>query len=685
MSIAGREFPPLERIARWAGAAPDDDFIKMEFGPGLSYYRQRLGQLLFEGRSVLDAGCGMGQWAVALAGRYERVVALDPNPARLRVARRLAAELGSGNVDCLCGRIESLPFPEASFDAVFCYGVIMFADLDRALAEFHRVLEPGGRVYLCLNADGFSLQLLNERLDPGARRAGAETLYNTFWRRAREAGIDADLAPWRRRLMGTVRGRLGRRLLGPGPVGQAILAGSPAGRELLERVDLRLPPEYRARLFADVEAVLAGRGGPREQTRAQNYLPEELEPRARAAGFALFQWAPEGGLIFDWRAEPAAPKYPDACFDGVLSVWEAVFHREGGLEPLAGEERHVEAAERAASASPLVAGVPAPAVSNRWFAGELAPERARARRMARALGGDRYLARLAASLVADADGEEDAARRLIRFVQRALYRDPVVQPLEEDGSLPEPLVSLCWGRGRCGHAAQLVVALARAAGLEARIWQLPRHVTAEVRVAGRFVLAEADAFKGGILPEGEGGRLVSRDEVLAWPRLLDRLPPNGWIALPGSRATRDALGIPMRGYVDALPPERRGFVSSYFSETVAETPPSIPWLVDARRTGARIRVGWRPSELRRGRLVGYRVSVGSRSRGWDWATVVPGQDIRSSTPSDVASVETGSTAVELEVTEVEGPVYVSVTPVSDRIEVEPETWFWPSNELRLQP
>ena len=685
MRRAATEFPPLERIAAWAGVPADDTFVQMEFGPGLSYYRSRLQQLLFRGRTVLDAGCGMGQWSVALAERFGRVAALDPNAERLRVAGRLAAELGMRNVECISGRIEALPFADRSFDAVFCYGVIMFADLERALAEFHRVLEPGGRVYLCLNGDGFSLKLLRERPGAAARRAGAETLYNTFWRRAREAGFGADLAAWRRRISGRTRRWLWRRALGTGPIFRAILEGSPGGRELLGRVDRHLPSEYQVRLLGDVEAMLEGAEGPREETRAQNYLPEELAQRLAASGFTLFQWAPEAGLVCDWHREACAPKYPEPFFEGALSVWEAVFHREGGLDVPAAADRHLGWSRRARRESPLVAGVPAPVVSNRWWGSELGAERERARRMARALGGDLYLRRLAASLVDGAGEEEDAARRLIRFVQAAIYRDPVVQPLEADGRRPEPVVTLCWGRGRCGHAADLVVALARAAGLEARIWQLPRHVTAEIRVEGRFVLAEADAFKAGILPEGPDGRLFAREEILAAPRILDRLPPNGWVALPGSPATRDALGAPVRGYVDALPPEQRGFLSSYFSDEVSEAPPSIPWIAEAERTGPRLRLGWRPSALSRGRLLGYRVALGSRSRGWNWDAVWPGDDVRPSTPSDVAALETRATAIEVEIEAGRGPIYASVTPITDRIELEPETWFWPSDEVRLEP
>ena len=43
------------------------------------------------------------------------------------------------------GRIEELPFPDASFDLVTATGVLEYADVDAALAELARVLRPGGR------------------------------------------------------------------------------------------------------------------------------------------------------------------------------------------------------------------------------------------------------------------------------------------------------------------------------------------------------------------------------------------------------------------------------------------------------------------------------------------------------------------------------------------------------------
>ncbi|HEU5179209.1 MAG TPA: bifunctional demethylmenaquinone methyltransferase/2-methoxy-6-polyprenyl-1,4-benzoquinol methylase UbiE [Candidatus Polarisedimenticolia bacterium] len=99
------------------------------------------------GGRVLDLCCGTGDVARALAAQPGRmqVVGLDFTPEMLEVARQatppgLAVRYEQG--DAL-----SLPFPDASFDAVTCaYGLRNLADLDRGLREAFRVLRPSGRL-----------------------------------------------------------------------------------------------------------------------------------------------------------------------------------------------------------------------------------------------------------------------------------------------------------------------------------------------------------------------------------------------------------------------------------------------------------------------------------------------------------------------------------------------------------
>ncbi|MGL5098313.1 MAG: class I SAM-dependent methyltransferase, partial [Planctomycetia bacterium] len=98
-------------------------------------------------RRVLDVGCGAGHTALAFAPRAAAVVAADYTPAMLDQCRRLAAERGLTNVFTDAVDAENLPYENGSFDLVLCrLAMHHFPNPEKAAAEFHRVLEPGGRL-----------------------------------------------------------------------------------------------------------------------------------------------------------------------------------------------------------------------------------------------------------------------------------------------------------------------------------------------------------------------------------------------------------------------------------------------------------------------------------------------------------------------------------------------------------
>lgn len=141
----------------------EKSFVQNEF-TGLrtpSYYEARLRQIQFSGHSrVLDAACGMGQWSLALAEQNEFVEGIDLSEKRVEVAKKLASEKGCSNIHFQVGSIESLPFGDEYFDAVFCYGSFMFTDMQKTLTEFKRVLKPGGKIYVNANGFGWYMHLV---------------------------------------------------------------------------------------------------------------------------------------------------------------------------------------------------------------------------------------------------------------------------------------------------------------------------------------------------------------------------------------------------------------------------------------------------------------------------------------------------------------------------------------------
>jgi ubiquinone/menaquinone biosynthesis C-methylase UbiE len=116
-------------------------------------YKTRSFELLAlaEGDQVLDVGCGTGDDARIIAGRFPgvSVVGIDASDDKIRDAR--AQSLGLPRpVDFRVADTYALPFDDGTFDA--CRADRVFhhlADPAKALAGMVRVTRPGGRVVVC--------------------------------------------------------------------------------------------------------------------------------------------------------------------------------------------------------------------------------------------------------------------------------------------------------------------------------------------------------------------------------------------------------------------------------------------------------------------------------------------------------------------------------------------------------
>lgn len=136
------------------------DFCLRMYSSPQANYQRRLRMIGLEKlECVLDAGCGFGQWSLAMASLGNaRIHACDIDPDRITAFSSILAQLGETRIEPAVSSLESLPYPEASFDAVFAYGCVHAAEVHRCLDEFHRVLKPGGTVYFTMNAFGYYAQ-----------------------------------------------------------------------------------------------------------------------------------------------------------------------------------------------------------------------------------------------------------------------------------------------------------------------------------------------------------------------------------------------------------------------------------------------------------------------------------------------------------------------------------------------
>ncbi len=97
----------------------------------------------------LDAGCGTGVLARALAAAGCRVTGVDASWAMIQAAGNLKSDRDHASVDDpvfqVIETIEKLDFPGSSFDGIVCSSVLEYVgDPNRAVSEFYRVLRPGG-------------------------------------------------------------------------------------------------------------------------------------------------------------------------------------------------------------------------------------------------------------------------------------------------------------------------------------------------------------------------------------------------------------------------------------------------------------------------------------------------------------------------------------------------------------
>jgi len=99
---------------------------------------------------ILDAGCGGGRNLVYFLRNGFQVFGIDRNEEAIEyvrsLAKMLAPEIPLENFRL--SKVEDLPFPDKSFDAIISSAVLHFADderhFDRMLREMWRVLKPSG-------------------------------------------------------------------------------------------------------------------------------------------------------------------------------------------------------------------------------------------------------------------------------------------------------------------------------------------------------------------------------------------------------------------------------------------------------------------------------------------------------------------------------------------------------------
>lgn len=138
-----------------------DQFIKEDLT--LNYYKKRLESIGFENKDVvLDAGCGIGNWSIALSYLNKHVEAIDITGDQILVADALIRGMKRQNINLSSCSVEDLPFDNNTFDGILCRQMIMYTNVEKTLHEFYRTLKKGGKILISASSVGWYLYYIIE-------------------------------------------------------------------------------------------------------------------------------------------------------------------------------------------------------------------------------------------------------------------------------------------------------------------------------------------------------------------------------------------------------------------------------------------------------------------------------------------------------------------------------------------
>ncbi len=154
--VAARMAQKENQLTRWQQLYLEKRDEVVSVAP--SYCAQNATRIFIENskRSILDLGCGIGRDTFHLAASNLSVVGVDAAESGLMIANR-HKETKQRNPVFARADARTLPFPDASFEGVYCFGMLheftevtREQDIGAVMKEIDRVLAPQGLLILAV-------------------------------------------------------------------------------------------------------------------------------------------------------------------------------------------------------------------------------------------------------------------------------------------------------------------------------------------------------------------------------------------------------------------------------------------------------------------------------------------------------------------------------------------------------
>ncbi|MAW33543.1 MAG: hypothetical protein CMK56_03945 [Proteobacteria bacterium] len=291
--------------------------------------------------NVLDAGCGTGEYSILMSKFVNKIESVDYTEERIKLFKDVIKNLNFKyikKINISQMSIEKTNFPNDYFDTILCKGVIWQTNLKKTFNEFFRILKKNGRIIFDFNTDAWNHYLMRNSNDKNKFRIGAETLYNSIWRRYSSISLKyykksikkKDISYKNKLLIQTEMVRIENLIKIRNQLLEHLSYSEVDKATKLELyILLNCGQSYLFKILKDIFLNLLGfTSGPSTSMSSESFEPNEIRELAHNAGFSKFKyWIKNKNKKLSNDFDSNNSSYFSLQFLGKVKTWNAILSK----------------------------------------------------------------------------------------------------------------------------------------------------------------------------------------------------------------------------------------------------------------------------------------------------------------------------------------------------------------------